>query len=151
MNALADAGLTILGGVLSAGAGVIVARYQLSRQDKNAKRDWYARNVLLSKQVKNTVDRYKDGGTKYVTVRVIQTLSTRLRDQASNAPSNIDSEVAEALDKTAYYCESSVAVTPEGSTQQEYKINKEDLDNAKNKADNLKTNASKHTPADCKD
>lgn len=53
--------------------------------------------------------------------------------------------MAESLDETAYYCESGVAVTPEGSTQQEYQINESDLETAKEKADSFQTAASKHT------
>ena len=53
--------------------------------------------------------------------------------------------MAESLDETAYYCESGVAATPEGSTQQEYQINEGDLETAKEKAETLQTAAAKYT------
>jgi hypothetical protein len=53
--------------------------------------------------------------------------------------------VAESSDETAYYCESGVVVTPEGSTRQEYQINEDDLGTAKEKTESLQIAAAKHT------
>lgn len=74
MGALVDTGLTILGGVLSALAGIVVATYQLKSQDRGNRQDWYARTVVLADQVENAVDRFNDGGSKYSTARVMLTL-----------------------------------------------------------------------------
>jgi len=53
--------------------------------------------------------------------------------------------VAELPDETAYYCESGVIVTPKGSIRQEYQINEDDLETAKEKTESLQIAAAKHT------
>lgn len=102
MSALIDAGLTILGGILSALAGIVVATYQLRSQDKGTRKDWYARTVVLADQVEETVDRFDNGGSKYSTARVMLTLSSQLREHASNVPGGVANEVVKSLDETAF-------------------------------------------------
>ena len=144
MNPFAEAGLTILGGVLSALGGIIVVMYQLKSQDKGTRQDWYARTIILADQVERTVDRYKTDGSKYSTARVILTLSSQLREHASNVPDGVADEVSESLDETAYYCEAAVAATPDGSSQKEYKLSDSNITEAKKKAGELSSKAENH-------
>ncbi len=74
----------------------------------------------------------------------MQTLSSQLREHASNVPDGVANEVTESLDETAYYCEAAVATTPEGSTQQEYQLSDKYMGKAETKAGELSSKAKKH-------
>lgn len=142
MNPLVDGALTVFGGLLSALAGLIVATYQLRSQDKGTRQDWYARTVVLADQVEKTVERFNDNdGSKYSTARIMLTMSSQLREHASNVPDGIDTGIIKSLDKTAYYCESAVSATPDGSSQQEYQLSDPNLTEAKMKAEELSSSA----------
>jgi hypothetical protein len=140
MVGLTQLGLTFLGGLLSAGAGVAVTRYQVSQQDEAEREDWYHRTAFLARKVQEITN---EGGPNFdyaASYELLDQFSQQLYQHDSNAPAGVSTGVSDTLGETAYYCQRAGAIK-EGKAVSAGDKFKQELESANQKATKLEQEA----------
>jgi hypothetical protein len=97
---LGSAGLTVLGGAVSGGVGILYSEYRSWRENSRRSVEWFQRTARLADEIHNSVTLYHAQGKGLQLIDVCNTYSSQVREHRVSKQAETSAPFEEALERT---------------------------------------------------